>query len=168
MDRPCPDESIKIFLYTRSNPVDRQSIFVNETLEHSNLTESFFNPFHPVKVIIHGYNADMFLTPLIEMREEYLDRGDYNLFYVDWSDLAHGPCYPSAVHNTKHVGTCVGQLVNRILDSGTENIHLIGFSLGAQVTNYVARAVQPFKIPRITGLDPAMPLFVTSDINEKL
>lgn len=79
-----------------------------------------------------------------------------------------GPCYPSAVHNVKHIGDCVGQLVNRILDSGTENIHLIGFSLGAQVTNYAAKAVAPFRLPRITGLDPAMPLFITSGPDDKL
>lgn len=54
------------------------------------------------------------------------------------------------------------------MDSGTENIHLVGFSLGAQVTNYVAKAVIPFRIPRISGLDPAMPLFITSGIDEKL
>lgn len=79
-----------------------------------------------------------------------------------------GPCYPSAVHNVKHIGDCVGQLVNRILDSGTENIHLVGFSLGAQVTNYASKAVTPFRLPRITGLDPAMPLFITSGPDDKL
>lgn len=79
-----------------------------------------------------------------------------------------GPCYPSAVHNVKHIGNCVGQLINRILDSGTENIHLVGFSLGAQVTNYASKTVAPFRLPRITGLDPAMPLFITSSLDEKL
>lgn len=67
------------------------------------------------------------------MCTEYFDRGSYNLFFVDWSELARSPCYPSAVHNTKYAGECIGQLVNRIRDTGTENIHLIGFSLGAHV-----------------------------------
>lgn len=66
-------------------------------------------------------------------RKEYFDRGSYNLFFVDWSELARAPCYPSAVHNTKYAGECIGQLVNRIRDTGTENIHIIGFSLGAHV-----------------------------------
>ncbi|XP_053667203.1 pancreatic triacylglycerol lipase-like [Anopheles marshallii] len=168
VDRPCPDSDIRFYLFTRSNPDDRQYIHIDETWDQSNLSTSYFNPSHPVKVIIHGYNADMFLTPLINMKGEYLSRANYNLFYVDWSDLAHGPCYPSAVHNTRHVGKCIGQLVQRIIDAGTDNIHLVGFSLGAQVTNYVSTTVRPFRLKRITGLDPAMPLFITAAADDKL
>ena len=77
--------------------------------------------------------------------------------------------YPAAVHNTKHVGECVAQLVNRIRDTGNNDIHLIGFSLGAHVTNYASTSLRPnFTLPRITGLDPAMPLFVTADADNKL
>lgn len=83
---------------------------------------------------------------------EYLQRSDFNLIYVDWSDLAPSPCYLSAVHNIKHVGACIAQLVERILDLGTDDIHVIGFSLGAQVTNYIALNLKSFNIPRITGL----------------
>lgn len=90
------------------------------------------------------------------------------MFYVDYSELARGPCYVSAVHNIRHVGSCVGQLIDRILETGSRDIHLIGFSLGAQVTNFVSQAVRPFQIPRITGLDPAMPLFVGVSKSDKL
>nr|XP_040232337.2 uncharacterized protein LOC120955495 [Anopheles coluzzii] len=168
MGEYCSNTDIRFYLFTRSNPDDRQYIHIDETWEQSNLSSSYFNPSHPVKVIIHGYNADMFLTPLINMKGEYLSRANYNLFYVDWSDLAHGPCYPSAVHNTRHVGKCIGQLVQRIIDAGTDNIHLVGFSLGAQVTNYVSTTVRPFRLKRITGLDPAMPLFITAAPDDKL
>uniref|UniRef100_A0AAG5DUT5 Lipase domain-containing protein n=1 Tax=Anopheles atroparvus TaxID=41427 RepID=A0AAG5DUT5_ANOAO len=168
VDRPCPDSEIRFYLFTRSNPDDRQYIHIDESWEASNISSSYFNPAHPVKVIIHGYNADMFLTPLINMKGEYLQRANYNLIYVDWSELAHGPCYPSAVHNTRHVGKCIGQLVQRIIDAGTDNIHLVGFSLGAQVTNYASTTVRPFRLKRITGLDPAMPLFITAAADDKL
>ncbi|XP_050089310.1 uncharacterized protein LOC126573332 [Anopheles aquasalis] len=168
MGEYCSNTDIRFYLFTRSNPDDRQYIHIDESWEKSNLSSSYFNPSHPVKVIIHGYNADMFLTPLINMKGEYLSRGNYNLIFVDWSDLAHGPCYPSAVHNTRHVGSCIGQMINRIIDAGTDNVHLIGFSLGAQVTNYVSTTVRPFRIRRITGLDPAMPLFITAAADDKL
>lgn len=82
---------------------------------------------------------------------EYFDRGDYNLFFVDWSSLVPAPCYPSAARNVRHTGACIAQLVERVLDSGTDNIHLIGFSLGAQVTNFAANNLKSFKLPRITG-----------------
>lgn len=57
--------------------------------------------------------------------------------------------FPSA----PHVGECIAQLIDRILETGQNDIHLIGFSLGAQVSNYVANKLKPnFIIPRISGL----------------
>lgn len=99
---------------------------------------------------------------------EYLERGDYNLFYIDYSDLARGPCYVQAVHNLRHVGKCLGLLLDRILETGTKDVHLIGFSLGAQLANFAALAIRPYRLDRITGLDPAMPLFVGGNKDSKL
>ncbi|XP_055319675.1 pancreatic triacylglycerol lipase [Sitodiplosis mosellana] len=166
----CPNPDIKFYLYTRKNPQDRQLIHVDETWEKSNLSDSNFNPSEPTKIILHGYNSDMFLTPLIQMKAEYFERGNYNLFFVDWSELARAPCYPSAAHNTKYAGECIGQLVNRIHDAGSsgENIHIIGFSLGAHVAAFAANHAKNFKIRRITALDPALPLFITAAPADKL
>lgn len=59
--------------------------------------------------------------------------------------------------------------MSRIRETGNNEIHLIGFSLGAHVTNYVSTTLRSeFIIPRISGLDPAMPLFVTADADNKL
>lgn len=92
IDRKCPDKDVKFWLFTQSNPDERQFVHVEDTWEKSNLSSSFYNPMFPVKIIIHGYNSDMELTPLIDMKQEYLQRGNYNLFYVDWSILGPGPC----------------------------------------------------------------------------
>lgn len=82
---------------------------------------------------------------------EYIRRGEYNIVYVDWSVLALSPCYMSAVYNTRHVGKCVAQLVELIKKTGTDDVHVIGFSLGAHVCNYIARSLEDFRLPRITG-----------------
>lgn len=42
------------------------------------------------------------------------------------------------------------------------------FDTGAHVTNYIAIALRPYKLPRITGLDPAFPGFTTPDPDKKL
>jgi hypothetical protein len=54
----------------------------------------------------------------------------------------------------------------KLFDRGYGDFHLVGFSLGAQVSGAIGRAVTTkskgrFKIPRITGLDPGQlpPLF---------
>jgi pancreatic lipase-related protein 2 len=75
------------------------------------------------------------------------------MFYVDWFNLSSSLCYPAVVHNIKHVGACTAQLVNRIRDAGSQDIHVIGFSLGAQVANYIANSLKPdYLLPRITGV----------------
>jgi pancreatic lipase-related protein 2 len=92
-----------------------------------------------------------------------------NIFYVDWFNLSSSLCYPAVAHNIQHVGECTAMLVRRLVDAGNEDIHVIGFSLGAQVTNYVAESLKPdIVLPRISGLDPAMPWFITVDNKHKL
>lgn len=59
--------------------------------------------------------------------------------------------------------------MSRIREAGgVDDIHVIGFSLGAQVANYIANVLKPYLLPRITGLDPALPLFMTSNKQHKL
>lgn len=72
--RRCPDPDIKYYIYTRHNLMDRQSIYIDDSLAKSNLTDSYFNPRYPTKILIHGYNSDMFLNPLQRMRD-----GEFNI-----------------------------------------------------------------------------------------
>ena len=67
--RQCPDDDIKFFLYTRQNPKDRQNLKIGNSRQDTNLTSSFFQPRLPTKIILHGYNADMFMHPLIQMKD---------------------------------------------------------------------------------------------------
>lgn len=116
----------------------------------------------------------------------YLKTNDFNIFAVDWSPLNQSPCYPAAVWNARHVGTCTAQLVDRIRDMGAVDIHVIGFSLGrkllqcstnfwkigfdsgAHITNFISLALLPYRLPRITGLDPALPGYLFANNDEKL
>ncbi|XP_011300409.1 lipase member H-A-like [Fopius arisanus] len=165
-NQTCPDDEVTFFLYTRDNPGSGKQIFVNDS--SSNLHETNFNPRDPTKIVVHGYNSDMRLDSLVDIRNEYLKKRSYNVIAVDWHRLAVAPCYPIAVHNVPHVGDCLAQLIERLKDVGAIDIHTIGFSLGAHVPAFAANALRPYKIPRITGLDPAMPLFITVSKDEKL
>ena len=68
IERKCPDNDITFYLYTRKNPDDRQYLYIDSNLDDSNLTKSYYDSKHPSKIIIHGYNSDMFLHPLQMMK----------------------------------------------------------------------------------------------------
>ncbi|XP_060527852.1 pancreatic triacylglycerol lipase [Cylas formicarius] len=155
-------------MYSKMHPENPEEIRVASTLRETNLVKTAFDPFKPTKIIIHGYNSDMFLNALTELRKEYLKTKDYNIFTVDWSPLNQSPCYVGAVWNARHVGACTAQLVQRIRDMAAEDIHVIGFSLGAHISNYLSVKLRPYKLLRITGLDPALPGYITPNMDEKL
>lgn len=69
IDRKCPDENIGFYLFTRHNLRDRQYIHIDANSKTSNISLSYFDSRYPVKIIIHGYNSDMFLQPLIDMKD---------------------------------------------------------------------------------------------------
>lgn len=162
----CPDEEVTFYLFTKHNPDEGQQLLVNAS--GSNLAETNFVATLPTKIIIHGYNSDMKLYYLVDIRNQYLRKASYNVIAVDWHRLAASPCYPVAVHHVPHVGDCLAQMIERLRDYGATDIHVIGFSLGAHVPAFAANALRPYLLPRITGLDPAMPLFVAVNRHEKL
>jgi hypothetical protein len=80
---------------------------------------------------------------------------------VDWAGGAAGPDYYQAHSNVQ----TVGEITARFIYSTRINpmqVHCIGHSLGAHACGYVGRNV---KLGRISGLDPAGPLF---DDNNRL
>ncbi|CAG9760473.1 unnamed protein product [Ceutorhynchus assimilis] len=164
----CPDPDVTFFMYSADHPENPEPIYIATHVRGTNLEKTSFDPQKSSKVIIHGYNSNMFLSALTELRKEYLKKNDYNIFVIDWSPLNQSPCYPAAVWNARHVGTCVAQLIDRIKDMGAEDIHVIGFSLGAHITNYLSLALRPYILPRITGLDPALPGYITVNRDQKL
>ncbi|XP_015370967.1 PREDICTED: lipase member I-like [Diuraphis noxia] len=94
----------------------------------------------------------------------YLEYQNLNVISVDYKELVQPPCYVQAVHNVPLVGKCTKMLLLRLFrlrpDLYLRDLHVVGFSLGAQVAGHVGRLMNS-TIQRITGLDPASPLFDT-------
>jgi pimeloyl-ACP methyl ester carboxylesterase len=88
-----------------------------------------------------------------------LEHDDYNIISVDWGNLARSPCYVQATYNLEVAGKCTAHLIEVLVkhfDVPLKTIHVIGFSLGAQVTGQVAKYLKDNdvgKLRRITGLD---------------
>lgn len=69
--------------------------------------------------------------------------------------LARDPCYVTAVLNVPTIGKCAAQLIDELVirkDIALERFHVIGFSLGAQVSGEIGNHLQVGKLDRITGM----------------
>lgn len=59
---------------------------------------------------------------------------------------------------TKPVGKLVSKLLNQLIQLGRlanlDQVHLVGFSLGAHVVGYAGKYLRG-RVARVTGLDPA-------------
>ncbi|XP_030324178.1 endothelial lipase-like [Calypte anna] len=121
--------------------------------------------------IIHGWTmSGMFETWLGSLVSALQEREkDANVVVVDWLPLAH-QLYTDAVNNTQVVGRNIARLLDWLQENQhfqLENVHLIGYSLGAHVAGFAGNHVHG-TIGRITGLDPAGPMFEGVEPSKRL
>ncbi|CAH0718260.1 unnamed protein product, partial [Brenthis ino] len=147
-------------LFTRRNPLIAQTLTINNA---NSVTSSNFNPRVPTIVIVHGWLSNRYTNPNPTVRRAYLDKSDVNVIVMEWRRLA-ASTYPTAVAGVPAVGRGLGQFLT-FLNSTTgapfNTMHLIGFSLGAHVVGNAGRELGG-RAARVTGLDPAGPLWVTN------
>ncbi|XP_058702531.1 hepatic triacylglycerol lipase [Poecile atricapillus] len=136
-------------------------LFVNQL---ETLDKCGFNASLPLVMIVHGWSVDGILESWIWKMAAALksQRNQMNVIVADWLTLAHQH-YPIAVQNTRTTGQEIAQFVEWLEESvqfSRSNVHLIGYSLGAHVSGFAGSFINGTKkIGRITGLDPAGPLF---------
>ncbi|KOB74604.1 Neutral lipase [Operophtera brumata] len=145
------------WLYTRQNPSNAQVIINGNanTIWTSNYVAS-----RPLKVIVHGWNSDgnSEINPLIT--SAFLAVQDCNVIVLDWRALANAN-YISAANGVPSVGQFLGNFLIWLINTAGgnwNNVHLVGFSLGAHVVGNAGRQASGRPV-RVTGLDPAGPLW---------
>lgn len=128
----------------------------------------------PIKIIIHGFGSGGRRPWVTDMVFKLLDYEDVNVIVVDWEKGATLPNYVQAAGNTRLVGHKIASLIksmsNKYKLTGN-SFHLIGFSLGAHVAGFAGMEIRNSTrhlINRITGLDPASPLFEGYEANDRL
>ena len=156
----------RYMLHTKANP-EGVRIFLDED---ENLLAAGFNPDHPVRFTIHGWNGDT--TSDVNAVAEFLEAGNFNHIVVDWSAGAGTINYIDARNRVpevaKHVGLMAAFLVR--MGSSWSNIYVIGHSLGGQMAGLVGQYLQQAALPTPAAcvcLDPAGPLFSANDESDR-
>lgn len=77
-----------------------------------------------------------------------------NLIIVDWGKLAQPPWYNDAAKNTHLVGVKVARFIEFLVAQGTlsDQMHVIGHSLGSHVAGFAGSNLNNITLSRITGI----------------
>ncbi|XP_069128522.1 inactive pancreatic lipase-related protein 1-like [Argopecten irradians] len=156
----------KFMLFTHQNPSLGHLL---DPYHSSTVASSHFDGSKDTKLIIHGFQDSGDSAWMHEMSRAFLKAGSVNVIIVDWSLGADNINYIQAAANTRVVGAIIAKLLEMLHNSARlsySRVHLIGHSLGSHIAGYAGRRVHG--IGRITGLDPAGPLFENFDAEVRL
>ncbi|XP_031632237.1 lipase member H-like [Contarinia nasturtii] len=123
----------------------------------------------PTYVIVHGWKSSSQSDTVQDIKDNYLKTKDCNVIAVDWNELASNNFYFTPARQTRDVGKTIAEMIDFMCsDRGADinKFHLIGHSLGAHTVGYAGMYTKSGKIPRITGLDPAKPMFENTSDND--
>nr|XP_051714746.1 lipase member H isoform X2 [Oryctolagus cuniculus] len=145
--------NVRLLLYTRKNYTCAQ-IINSTTFGNLNVTKK-------TTFVVHGFrptgSPPVWLQDLVKA---LLMVEDMNLVVVDWNRGATTVIYTQASNKTRKVAIILKEFIDQMLARGAslDDIYMIGVSLGAHISGFVGKMYNG-QLGRITGLDPAGPLF---------
>ncbi len=117
---------------------------------------------------IHGYTNDRYSTLSKIMINAFKYRNDYNFLLCDWGKFSLNLYFSVVIPDLHEIGLEIAENLEKFFNFGYPvcSFHLIGHSLGAQVSGLIGRTLKEkdpkLELCRITGLDPAGPGFYKS------
>ncbi|XP_044766665.1 pancreatic lipase-related protein 2-like [Coccinella septempunctata] len=155
------ENSVHFFLYHRSNFDTSDELVAGDD---DLLNRSRYNADWPTTILIHGWTHSRDTPWMVEMREAMANKSVWNIIIVDWAPLARTLYTEARVHSPT-VARLVGNLclyLNKMRGLRMSDIHFVGHSMGAQISAMTSAYIRQHlseKVGRITGLDPAAPLY---------
>ncbi|CAL7940691.1 unnamed protein product [Xylocopa violacea] len=146
-------ESIFIRLYNRNGS------FIDEDIANAARLVPRMDMNEKVTIYIHGYQGNISNIGVQIITNAYLEYTNHNILAIDYESTANW-FYPISTVLISRVGNAMAKALNDMMDAGIspQRIHLIGFSLGSHLAGFAGRNTK-LKVSRITGLDPAGPMF---------
>lgn len=158
---PNYETDVKFHLFNQDNP-DGTVV----PIDTDEIQKAGWNSSLKTKVLVHGWGSSVSDDMIQNNKKALLKEGDYNVIGVDWSKLCPAGFYILSRSHVQGVAEYVAKLMGTLIDQGMltcEDLHVIGHSLGAHVAGTIGKEMQnrvSCSPGRITGLDPAMPLFL--------
>lgn len=136
----------------------------------ASLESSGFNASQNTRVIIGGYFAKEDEEWIDEVVRQWLIlEPQSNVIKVSWAEANRG-LYHTAAYNSRIVGRQMSlflHYLDQLFNINLNKFHLVGHSLGAHIAGFVGSDFDG-RIARITGLDPAGPIFVELNASMRL
>lgn len=159
---------VEFQLFTRSNRLTAQRLIVNDldSVRNSNFLAS-----RPTRYIIHDWlNHGGYLRMNI-LRNIYLDKGDFNVIFVDWYRGANATLYNTArgyIDDVATVGATFLDFMAREAGQTIGRVQLIGHGLGAHTAGLMGKKTKTGNITTIIGLNPTSNGFELGKPEERL
>lgn len=152
-------------LYTRSNP-EQEILLTTDNYEK-------LNPMLETKILLHGWLEGHDRPFIIDMKNIYLFKREFNVIIPDWDAYVDVP-YIYVVPTALGVGKELGDFLVNLSDLSRidlSNTHIVGHSLGAHIAGVAGKQIYSRtgrKVARISSLDAAGPLFNGNHVSRRI
>ncbi|XP_067623817.1 phospholipase A1 2-like [Eurosta solidaginis] len=157
LSRP-QQKQLRYDLFTRQNPHKRQVLLTDDS---NRLLASNFNASWPVRLSIHGWNGQTTTCSNAAIKDAYLNKGDFNVILVDWSDYSLDINYIRVVTEIFEIARKLNEFTS-FLQQQTgvpfSEMYLIGHSAGCHIAGVAGKLLQPDKYGVIYALDTSGPI----------
>lgn len=148
-----PKSDVNFWYYSRSNP--EVPILLNQSD-----TEGI-DPNKNTIVLIHGWLCNVTDDRIPELKQAYLARYDANVIAIDWSSRSVD-LYTASYCAVPKIAKIIAEFLCTAPNIDVSRVHVVGHGMGAQLSGLTGQQVQVQcnkKIPRVSALDPAGPIY---------